>query len=195
MDSDSWDCLKIRQCNMIVKLLGVSGVKKAEHLSSLTNLVLGKYAQPFRLHESDAHQYDNIVGSLLYLATKSGPNIDIGAKITILHVPSPSGNNRSGAGRVFSYLRGTNECKLKLSPEKRNQPYSYVNANLGGEPNTGPRCKYEFLKRFGGVPIFVINRLLQPVPPSSTESEYLALYDTGRGTKQLQGCMGAVMVL
>ena len=117
--------------------------------------------------------YRKAIGSLLYLATNSRPDIAVGTSILARHVSDPKQSDWTEVKRIFRYLKHTKEKKLRLgTPEEKHikQLIGYADADWGGDvqdrkSNTGYYFKYL------GAPISWTSRKQTMVTLSSTEAE------------------------
>lgn len=66
---------KYRSKHFIIRLLLDNGMVEAKLVTSCMNKVIDMDAEVEPLNEADTARYHNIVGILLYLATKTRPNI------------------------------------------------------------------------------------------------------------------------
>lgn len=151
---DNCDCMKIRKRNINDKILKMVGMMLAERISSRKNPGIYINAESDQLNDTDTRWYHSIVGQLLYLATKTSPDICIALSIFSLCVESLTAISMRGAKRVVLYLRRSIEFQLRLSLSKSSHIQAYVDANCGEEPQTGRRSKSGIMILNCRVPIF-----------------------------------------
>lgn len=118
-------------------------------------------------------QYASLVGSLLYVAVNTRP--DIAAPVAILgrSVSAPSQADWTEAKRVLRYLKSTMDHKLTLKAENSGLEV-YVDADWASDAaSRKSNSGYVFL--FGGGSIYWGSRKQTCVALSSTEAEFVAL--------------------
>lgn len=118
-------------------------------------------------------QYASLVGSLLYVAVNTRP--DIAAPVAILgrSVSAPSQADWTEAKRVLRYLKSTMDHKLTLKAEDSGLEV-YVDADWASDAaSRKSNSGYVFL--FGGGSIYWGSRKQTCVALSSTEAEFVAL--------------------
>jgi hypothetical protein len=114
-----------------------------------------------------------IVGSILYAAIVSRPDIAYTAQMLGRHMQSSKEEHMKAAKRVLRYLKGTQDIGLVFSGGDFNLS-GYSDADWGGDEDTS-RSTTGYLYLFGGGPISWNSRLQTTVALSSTEAEYMAV--------------------
>ena len=82
----------------------------------------------------DDFQYRSLIGSLLYIATRTRPDIAVVTSMLARHVEQPSKKQQYAVIKLLKYLKGTRSIGLKLEAGEDDQLYAYVDANWAGEP-------------------------------------------------------------
>ena len=124
--------------------------------------------------------YRSIVGSLLYIATHTRPDIAVATSILARYVDSPSKKHQKAATKVVKYLKETPELGLKLAAGDGNQLVAYVDANWAGEPGAGRRSRTGIVLFYGKAAVYYTTALQKGVTLSSTEAEYIALSEAAK---------------
>ena len=118
--------------------------------------------------------YRGLVGSLLYCAVGTRPDIAV-AVSKISHVMSnPGPTHYRRALHVLRYLKGTMELGIRYSKgEVNNVLTAYSDADHGGCPDTG-KSHSGYVCFVNRGPVSWMSKLQQPVAVSTTEAEYYA---------------------
>ena len=118
--------------------------------------------------------YRSLVGSLLYCAVATRPDIAV-AVSKISHVMSnPGPTHYRRALHVLRYLKGTVELGIRYSKgEVNNVLTAYSDADHGGCPDTG-KSHSGYVCLLNNGPVSWMSKLQQPVAVSTTEAEYYA---------------------
>ncbi len=125
----------------------------------------------------DNEKYRSLIGSLLYLAVNSRP--DIAASVSILSQKNsdPLQADWIEAKRILRYLKFTFDYCLKLGGDRDQDLVAYSDANWASD-TSDRRSTSGGLFQFGGSTINWFSRKQSCVTLSSTEAEYYALADT-----------------
>ena len=125
----------------------------------------------------DNEAYRCAIGSLLYLATNTRPNIAVGASILARHVSDPTEADWVEVKRISRYLKHTKQKKMKLGNTEEQQSHSltvFVDADWGEDVEERKSNIGRFF-RYLGVTITWTSQKQSMVTLSSTEAEYIAL--------------------
>jgi hypothetical protein len=131
-----------------------------------------------------------LVGSLLYCAVASRPDIAV-AVSKIGHVMSnPGPTHYRRALHILRYLKETQHMGIRFSrrPRVKNELLAYCDADLGGCVDTGKSTSGFFLQLNGG-PVSWHSKLQSNVALSTTEAEYMALTSCGCDVVFLRGLL------
>ena len=121
--------------------------------------------------------YRHAIGSLLYLATNTMPDIAVGTSILSRHVEDPHEADWIEVKRIFRYLKNTKHKKLQLgttSDKDSDNLIVYVDADWGGDV-VDRKSNSGYCMKFFGSTVAWRSRKQSLVTLSSTEAEYVAL--------------------
>ena len=124
-------------------------------------------------------QYRKAIGSLLYLAVNTRPDIAVTVSILSRKVESPSNKDWTEVKRLLKYLKTTQDEKLKLggSSDYGTSFLAYSDADWAGDTIDRRSTSGFVIKLFNSAVSWRSQK--QPtVSLSSTEAEYIALTET-----------------
>ena len=124
--------------------------------------------------------YRSLVGSLLYIAVNTRPDICVAVSLLGRKVANPTNRDWTEAKRVLRYLKATRDHRLHLGPGT-GEMECYVDADWAGDEDDR-KSHSGFLLKFGGGLVDWGTRKQSCVALSSTEAEFIALAD---GCQQL----------
>ena len=88
--------------------------------------------------EMQQYPYISVVGSLMYLAVTTRPNIAYAARVLARINSNPGPAHWQAAKHVLRYLKGTTQHKLVYQPSTSPEPFiTYSDADHGGNPDNG----------------------------------------------------------
>jgi hypothetical protein len=136
--------------------------------------------------------YINAVGSLLYLAILTRPDIAFAASVLARFNSNPGRTHWKAVGHLFRYLKGTVDLKLAYGPDPsigNDQFISYCDADHGGNKDNGKSTSGYMIKLGSGVVCW--SSKLQPIVTlSTTEAEYVAGVAAGKEICWVQNLLG-----
>lgn len=120
-------------------------------------------------------EYMALVGSLLYLAIVSRPDIAYAVQALSRHMRAPGEEHWTAAKRVLRYLKGTRNLGIKFGQSDRDDPglTGYCDADWAGDKDTRRSTTAYIFKLDGGC-ISWSSRLQPTVALSTAEAEYMA---------------------
>lgn len=123
--------------------------------------------------------YRKAIGSLMYLAVNTRPDIAVGTSILARRVEEHRQADWTEFKRIFRYLNGTKDRKLKLGNKsvQNNSLIGYADADWAGD-SADRKSNTGFVFKYLGAPIAWCSRKQNLVTLSSTEAEYIALSET-----------------
>lgn len=168
----------MNQANYIDKIIEEAGLKDAK--ISTFPLDTGYFKNVDNQPLSSNDHYRKLIGMLLYLSTNTRPDVSASIAILSQKVSRPTTYDLNELKRVIRYLKGTKDFKLRLSSEgSGGEFYAYSDANWAEDRNDRKSNTGYFVSLNGGSLTWNCHK--QPlVTGSSTESEYVALYDTSK---------------
>ncbi|XP_056641526.1 uncharacterized protein LOC130448265 [Diorhabda sublineata] len=95
------------------------------------------------------NNYREAIGSLLYLATISRPDISFAVNYLSRFCNNPMKSHQAMVKRVFQYLRGTVTAGIYFGGGK--ELVAYTDSDFGGDPETGKSTSGVFVMRGGPV--------------------------------------------
>lgn len=140
---------------------------------------IGIIHKPNPLCDEGRTKYGSIVGSLLYLATKTRPDLCVVASALCSHVESPTDKQMGAVKHALRYFKGSAQYELILCPGTLNQLIAYVDASWGREAGTGRNSRSRIMIKYDIAPIFLTSWLQKSVSLRTTEGEYMALSNAG----------------
>lgn len=114
--------------------------------------------------------YREAIGSLLYLATISRPDISFAVNYLSRHSSGPMMSHWKMVGRVFQYLRGTVDYGIKF--DGGSELVAYTDSDYGGEEESRKSTSGVLLMRGG--PLVWFSKKQHVVANSTAEAEYRA---------------------
>lgn len=143
--------------------------------------------------------YRSVVGSLMYLAQCTRPDLAHSVGVLSQHLKRPSMPHWEAATHVLRYLRGTTKLGIVYSSTQPNivsgqcsfnLPVSMCDADWAGDPSTR-RSTTGYIFVLAGGAISWRSRLQPTVALSSTEAEYRAVTEAGQELVWLWNMMKA----
>jgi hypothetical protein len=166
------DCFALNQKQFIQKMIQRFGIKDSK--TSKIPMDPGFIQQK---EENDCFEnpeiYQSLIGSLLYTAVNTRPDISISVSILGRRVVNPSNADWAEAKRILKYLKSTIDIKLILKPSN-NYLKCFVDADWAND-STDRKSNTGFLCMLGESLITWCSRKQQCVSLSSTEAEFIAL--------------------
>ena len=134
--------------------------------------------------------YINAVGSLMYLAISSRPDIAYSVGVLARFNSNPGPLHWKAVKHLLRYLKGTMDIKLVYGPSDSSEPFiTYTDADHGGNPDNG-RSTGGYLVRIGTGAVSWSSKLQSLVALSTTEAEYVAAVEAGKEMVWLRQFLG-----
>ena len=125
--------------------------------------------------------YRSIIGSLLYLANNTRPDIMFAVHQAARFSSNPKQSHHLAVARICRYLHATKDKGLIFVP-KQNDLQCFVDADFAGlwktkefEHPSSCLSRSGFVILYAGAPILWVSKLQTEIALSTTEAEYIAL--------------------
>ena len=118
--------------------------------------------------------YAELIGSLMYLATRTRPDIATALSQLSRHMQHHTDTHWVAAKHVLRYLRGTLDYRLTFNHSAALSPVAYADATYSSD-HASSRSRTGFVIFMGGAPISWGSHLQKVIAQSSAESEYMGL--------------------
>lgn len=175
--------MHIHQTEYIHKILNKFNMHESKPASTPMDAKINLLISDQIAEEVDKKWYQSAIGSLLYAALGTRPDI-LYATITLgKYASNPSQTHISSVKRIFRYLRKYPNLGIEYS----NNPYliGYADSDYAGDKSTYKSTSgYAFF--FGNGPISFQSKLQSIVALSSTEAEYISLCNSAKEATFLQ---------
>jgi transposase InsO family protein len=131
--------------------------------------------------EMEKVPYMNAVGSLMYLATTTRPDIAYTAGVLARFCSNPGIAHWKAVKHLLRYLKGTINLKLTYGPdlEISDMFVGYSDANFGGDKGNG-KSTTGYIIKVGSGAVSWSSKLQPIVALSTTEAEYVSAVATGK---------------
>ncbi|CDO73847.1 hypothetical protein BN946_scf185016.g4 [Trametes cinnabarina] len=141
--------------------------------------VLESSKQPEPASDSFRQHYQSLIGSLLYAALGTRPDIDFAVNKLSKYNSNPSEAHWHYAKYVLRYLQGTKQLRLRYDGASNDGLLSYSDSDWA-EDRDDRKSITGFVFLMAGGAISWASRRQQTISLSSTEAEYKAASDTCR---------------
>lgn len=122
--------------------------------------------------------YKEAVGSLLFLAMISRPDIAYAVNVVSQHAENPQKVHCNAVRRILKYIKGTAECGIRFASDKMNlRINAYSDADFAGDTATR-KSTTGYVIMLNNSPISWGARKQRIVTLSTTEAEYVAASET-----------------
>ena len=142
-----------------------------------TNLKLRKSTEESEL--ADEVLYQSAVGSLLYLSTRTRPDIAYAVGNVARFCSKPTKDHWIAVKRIFRYLKGTTHLGLLYNKNNDESLIGYSDADWGGDLDNY-RSTTGYIFQIGGTAVSWKSRKQDCVALSTAEAEYMALACTAQ---------------
>lgn len=122
----------------------------------------------------DKSLYQSVVGSLLYLATRTRPDISFAVSNVAKYCHDPSKEHWTAVKRILRYLKGSTHLGLLYTRQDPMEVVGYSDSDWGGD-NDDHRSTSGYIFQIGGTAISWRSRKQSSVALSTAEAEYMAL--------------------
>jgi len=163
--------LSISQTKMTADVVSRYGQESARNrdVPMAQGVQLRKEGEPL----SEDCPYRALVGSLLYLAVCTRPDIAYAVGALARHMAQPTTEHWQAAKGVVRYLAGTVEYGIMYGDSNSTTLYGYSDADYGGDLETR-RSTTGYVFNVAGGAVSWSSKLQKTVAVSTTEAEYMA---------------------
>jgi hypothetical protein len=187
--------LCISQSQFITNLLQEHGLSDSKPVS--TPLNPGSRLSTSMCPQNDAEAqemrqcpYISVVGSLMYLAVTTRPDITYAAGGLARFNSNPGLAHWQAAQHVLCYLKGTTTHKLIYQPSTSPEPFiTYSDADHGGNPDNG-KSTGGYVVKIGSGAVSWSSKLQSLVALSTTEAEHMSAVEAGKEILWMRSFMG-----
>lgn len=166
---DSGD-IQISQRSYSEKVLERFGMSEAHPVGTPT---IGADGPVVAAEEVIKFPYRAAVGSLLYLAVVSRPDLSFAVGMASRHMENPTREDVCAVKRVLRYLKGTSNLRIQFSSGAALQLVGYCDADYAGDKESR-RSTSGCVFMVGGAAISWRSERQSVVATSTTEAEYIA---------------------
>lgn len=147
-----------------------------EYNRPITPLPIGVKLEPNpdQATADDISHYQQEIGSIMYLMTKSRPDIAYYTGLLARFMANPSLEHRKWLNRLWLYISYTRDLGLNYQSNSAEDLIGYCDSDWGGDIGTR-RSTTGYLYLYRGAAIAWNSRLQRTVALSSCEAEYMAL--------------------
>lgn len=181
----SEDGISLSQEQYIGKLLKRFGLEEANTATTPMDLSVKQVADDGLSKPVDEVRYQSIVGSLLYAATATRPDIAQAVGTMSKFNSRPTEAHLTGVKRILRYLKGTSHLSLQYKRMGKPEVTGFSDADWAGDMDDRHSTTGNVFMMAGG-PISWLSQKQQVVALSTAEAEYIALSSASQEAIWLQ---------
>ena len=183
------------QTGLIRKVLEATGTDHCNRLPTPTKVQspLGTDANGSETKRYFTNSYDFVIGMMLYLTSNTRPDISFSVHQCAGFTHNTKASHKATVNRIFWYLQDTKDNDLVSNPSKKLVTNCYADAyfaELWGHENTQDpifaRSRTGFVVTFENCTLLWVSKLQIDIAPSTTHSDYAALYHSVRALLTLK---------
>ena len=134
--------------------------------------------------------YISIVGSLMYLAVTTRPDIAYAAGVLARFNSNPGPSHWQAAKHVLCYLKGIMDYRITYQPSDLPEPFiTYSDVDHGGNPNNG-KSTGGYVVKIGSGAVSWSSKLQSLVALSTTEAKHIAAIEAAKEILWMRQFMG-----
>ncbi len=184
-------CLWLHQEHYIQKILKRFGMLEAKPVATPadTNVKLEKndgISSPV-----DQLNFQSLIGSLLYAAVATRPDIAQAVSMVAKYSASPTEAHLTAAKRILRYLKGTQKLAVKYQKMEDDRLLGYSDADWAGDKDERHSTTGNVFLLAGG-PLSWFSKKQEVVALSTTEAEYIALASATREAIWLRNLLAGI---
>lgn len=162
--------IKLGQTEYLQGMLEKYGMSNARHMS--TPIV--KNNKENKRQSKLSYPYREVIGSLLYLSTKTRPDISYGVNYCSRYIENYTQENVNDVKHIIKYLNGNRNLGIEYKNDaKPDLIQAYCDSDYAGDIETR-RSTTGFVIFFAGGPVSWASRKQPIIALSSTEAEFVA---------------------
>ena len=161
------------QCHYIDEMMNAFGMNGCK---GVTTPAVQSIKQTDETKAVDRTYYQKMVGALLFLASRTRPDISLAVNLLTRKCSSPTKTDPVAAKRVLQYLSHTRDMGIRLGKHE-GQLVGYCDADWGGDI-TDRKSTSGILLKIGATPVFWKSRKQRCVSLSTSEAELIAFSET-----------------
>eukprot|EP00833_Pecoramyces_ruminatium_P000880 jgi/Orpsp1_1/1174912/evm.model.c7180000051932.1 len=158
--------------NDILNKFEINKYKPSSNTIPIENKIL-------RCKKFNSTKYRQAIGSLLYLAISTRPDILFSVSKASRKSKDPTYEDWYNVLKIFRYLKGKPNYGIKFTYSNKFNFKVYVDADLGGDKETR-RSTTGFLMLINSAPTSWFSKLQHSVSVSTAESEYYGIHECAR---------------
>lgn len=167
-------CLWMHQKQYILKMLEKFGLSEAKPVSTPADLSTKLEKDDGVSKEVDSISYQSMVGSLLYAAMATRPDIAQAVRVVSKFNSKPNQAHLTAVKRIFRYLKGTVSLGVRYQKSGDRVLVGYSDADWAGDQDDRHSTTGNLFMMARG-PITWLSKKQGIVALSTTEAEYVAL--------------------
>ena len=167
-------CLWIHQRQYILNMIKKYGLSEAKQVSTPADVNVKLKKDDDVSKAVDPSTYQSMIGSLLYAALATRPDISQAVSVVSKFNKEPTEAHLTAVKRIFKYLKGTNNLALKYQKTKDGMLIGYSDADYAGDLDDRHSTTGNIFLMYGG-PISWLSKKQAIVALSTSEAEYVAL--------------------
>jgi hypothetical protein len=187
--------LSLSQSQFILDLIQQHGLQDSKPVSTPLNPGSRLSTSMSPQNDSEAaemsqYPYISVVGSLMYLALTTRPDIAYAAGVLARFNSNPGLAHWQAAKHVLRYLKGTVDHRLVYRPSDSPEPFiTYSDADHGGNPDNG-RSTGGYVVKIGSGAVSWSSKLQSLVALSTTEAEHISAVEAGKEILWMRNLLG-----
>ena len=167
-------CLWIHQKQYILNMLEKYSLSNAKVVSTPADVSVQLKKDDGVSNKVDSVTYQSIIGSLLYAAIATCPDIAQAVGVVAKFSSSPNQSHLTAAKRILRYLKGTLNLAIRYQKLEDEELIGYTDADWAGDLDDRHSTTGNIFM-MGGGPISWLSKKQAIVALSTSEAEYVAL--------------------
>ena len=167
-------CLWIHQKQYILNMLEKYSLSNAKVVSTPADVSVQLKKDDGVSNKVDSVTYQSIIGSLLYAAIATRPDIAQAVGVVAKFSSSPNQSHLTAAKRILRYLKGTLNLAIRYQKLEDEELIGYTDADWAGDLDDRHSTTGNIFM-MGGGPVSWLSKKQAIVALSTSEAEYVAL--------------------